>query len=147
MCFPLEGWQGGLGCCRPVKIPKDCSYLLNFGLVGKLSHQRSWKLDTISHLSMSQQWKEMPTFNKHWQEYEDRIKNWSNFVSWSGAQSTYFEFCKLLRVWSCTAGAKENVLIPWVPAGLHRLVGGEFFKTSKLEFDTQVRTSKILLFG
>ena len=36
MCFPLEGWQGGLGCCRHVKIPKDCSQLLNFESSEKL---------------------------------------------------------------------------------------------------------------
>ena len=27
---PSRGGKGGLGCCRPVKIPKDCSHLLNF---------------------------------------------------------------------------------------------------------------------
>ena len=33
---PSRGGKGGLGCCRPVKIPKDCSHLLNFESSEKL---------------------------------------------------------------------------------------------------------------
>ena len=102
------------------------------------SHHKSGKVDKtwwrlISLIRSNNE--QNLTFDQNRWQFGGEMSHLENYAG----QSLTGRFCNS----AASAGVKENVLIPWVPAGLHRLVGGELFKTSKLEFDTQVRTRRI----
>ena len=146
MCFPLEGWHGGLGCFRLVKIlPRRCldfwAKVFRCQLLNK-SHHKSGKVEKIWSIFLIQ------SNNVKKSDFPTKIDvdpmshlNWNltgrfcNSAASAGdfvvrfpnppalpkaGEAGNLKFCNS----AASAGVKENVLIPWVPAGCHWVVGG-----------------------